>query len=468
MKVTETLSMWRKILIAILSLLIIVCAILIGNIRHIIRYDSDFKDKYGYYLSEKWSKGQSHIGNISQFDSRGYKLDDNWVNIGNRYWYSNDLEDIDSNKEFGELIRLYSYSINDSSDPHYGETASLWIYDISKKCLELGMDREAFYKYMLKKCTHDSTSIWKSSIISRPFLALTTDPRIEVSIKEENPPLIYRENFIIFANNRVYCFNFANDKAKQISPKNDALFDKRCKSVIGDTDFMSYTQWEKDYYEYKELSEKEDYERELWSCILYGIVFTCCICIFVLNIRKIGKINKQARLLVFYVIVCLAIGLIVMAIGAFDSPCKNDTLGWLVFVFFPSFVICMQMITFLSKKSREAYNTYYLIPDVAKKYLNINTEYKKRLSLLLMFYPLFFIVPIPVIGLMVFVCYILPLAFLILIYLRTRKAIIWLKEGKKLDSKPNIQSEKARIYCRHCGKLIDADSDYCRYCGKKL
>ena len=24
------------------------------------------------------------------------------------------------------------------------------------------------------------------------------------------------------------------------------------------------------------------------------------------------------------------------------------------------------------------------------------------------------------------------------------------------------------IYCKHCGKEIDADSAYCRYCGKKL
>lgn len=465
---TKTIPMWRKIMLVFLSLLILICVILIGNVHNIIHYESDYTSKYSYYLRDNWSKGESHIGNISKTDSRGNMLDDNWVNIGNRYWYLNDLEDIDSDKEFGELIRLYSYSINDSSDPYYGETASLWIYDISRKCLELGMGRDAFYKYMHNKCSQDSTSIWKSSNIARPFLALTTNPRIAVHIEEENPPLIYRENFIIFANNRVYCFNFANDKAKQISPKNDALFDKRCKSVIGDTDFMSYTQWEKDYYEYKELSEKQDHDRELWGCILYGIVFICCFCIFILNIRKIGKTNNQARLLVFYVIVCLAIGLIVMAIGAFDSPCKNDTLGWLVFVFFPSFVICMLMITFLSKKSRESYNTYYLIPDVAIRYLNINTEYKKRLSLLFMFYPLFFIVPIPVIGLVVFVCYVLPMALFILIYLKTRKAIAWLKEGKKLDSKTNAQSEKARIYCRHCGKLIDADSDYCRYCGKKL
>lgn len=46
--------------------------------------------------------------------------------------------------------------------------------------------------------------------------------------------------------------------------------------------------------------------------------------------------------------------------------------------------------------------------------------------------------------------------------------VLWLKAGKKIDKKPIVSEDKARLYCRYCGKLIDADSEYCRYCGKKL
>ena len=40
----------------------------------------------------------------------------------------------------------------------------------------------------------------------------------------------------------------------------------------------------------------------------------------------------------------------------------------------------------------------------------------------------------------------------------------------KLKSKRMFRVEKSdkQMYCKHCGKLIDADSDYCKYCGKKL
>ena len=128
---TETIPMWRKILIAILSLLIITCAILIGNIYNIICYESDYPGKYDEYVfKDKWKRGDSHIGNIEYVYDSEYDLVG--VKIGNRNWYSNNLENIDSDKELGELILLYSYRINDSSDPHYGESASLWIYDISR------------------------------------------------------------------------------------------------------------------------------------------------------------------------------------------------------------------------------------------------------------------------------------------------------------------------------------------------
>ena len=101
---TDQMPMWRIVTIATCSLIIIASLVLLGNINSIIRYDYNYVDEWNY-------RNKSHIGNISNRDSRGYELDDNWVNIGNHYWYSNDIEDANSDNNLGELIRLYSYSI---------------------------------------------------------------------------------------------------------------------------------------------------------------------------------------------------------------------------------------------------------------------------------------------------------------------------------------------------------------------
>ena len=73
---TDNMPMWRKVTIATCSLIIIACLVLLGNIKSIIHYDYKYVDEWDY-------RNKSHIGNISNRDSRGYELDDNWVNIGN-------------------------------------------------------------------------------------------------------------------------------------------------------------------------------------------------------------------------------------------------------------------------------------------------------------------------------------------------------------------------------------------------
>ena len=44
------------------------------------------------------------------------------------------------------------------------------------------------------------------------------------------------------------------------------------------------------------------------------------------------------------------------------------------------------------------------------------------------------------------------------------------RDRLKLKSKQMFRVDKSdkQMYCKHCGKLIDADSNYCKYCGKKL
>lgn len=461
MKKNESLPKWRIVLIAILSLVIIVCTCFIGRLDDIIDYNLTCVDDWYY------KKDISHIGNISRLDSRGKWLGGDWWNIGNHYWHEDDIADVDFGDEFGELIQFYSYRIDDGSDPNDGEIGKFGIFDISSKLAQTDMDMNKFYHTVYNECISDTNSIWKPTEEFAPFLALYTRPYIAISKTE--PGLIYKERFIIFANYRVYYFSFYNDKYHKKGTERFDSFHKRCKKIVDDIDFISYTKWEIDYNNYIELSKKQKQERELWDYILYSIVLLCCICIFILGIKKIGKSNSKARTQMLYAIVCTTIGLLAMAIEAFNSPIEKEKFVWLTMVFFPSFIINIFITTFLVKKSNEEDNSYYLIPVKFSKYLNINTEFGKRLALLCIFYPLFWLVPIPVLGLVIFICYILPVIILLWFCIGIKKIIIWLWEGKKKDSKTAVQVErKARLYCRHCGKLIDADSDYCRYCGKKL
>ncbi len=126
------------------------------------------------------------------------------------------------------------------------------------------------------------------------------------------------------------------------------------------------------------------------------------------------------------------------------------------------------MMRFLSKRSNEDYHTFYLIPNNILYTFNIKKEYTKRLLLLFIFYPLFFVVPLPVVGLFFLVFYVLPVTLLVLLYWGVKKIIHWLKEGRKIDSCPIIEDDKKYMYCRHCGKIIDACSSFCRFCGKQL
>ena len=454
---TDKIPMWRKVVITIFSLIIIVCLIMLGSIDSIIKYDYEYVDEWRY-------NNISHIGNISNRDSRGYKLDDNWINIGNHHWYSNDIEDKNANKEFGELVRLYSYSIVDSDNRNYGEEASIWIYDISKKLQSGNITKESFYRQLYNEYTKDTTSIWKPINAFSPFLALTTGPWIRVTIKEENSPIMYRDNFIIFANNRVYCINFANDKYKNCGPENDDIFHKRCLSVIKDIDFLSYNKWEKDYNRYLDLSVKEKEQRVLWKSILYVILIVSGLCVFFLASKKLGRKNNHARNMAIYTMVCIALSFLIYGAMTLDNPNLDDTLAFVLFDFLPSVLVISLIERFLAKKSHQGYYSYYLIPKWFSGNLQITNEFRKRLLMIFLIYPFFFIVPLPVIGMFFLAFYILP----VLLILGIIWIVLWLREGKKIDAKPQVQNDRARLYCRHCGKLIDADSDYCRYCGKKL
>ena len=469
----------RLVLMAFMFILAIICSIIYSNIDNIVDYDISIVGGWNqnYEVKRIHNRNRfkdlnpirSHIGNLYYQDNEGNEFEDNWVLIGNRFWKSHDVENVEYDAELGKLISVYSYRINDKNDPYYGEAASFWIYDISTLLEEYKMSREIFYQFMHDNYANDSTTLWESTDEFKPLLALCTKPRVFYSLSQANSSPVYKESFLIFANDRIYEFNFSNDKYDTKGEDGFGLFHRRCKSVVDDTDFSSYNIWERDYNNYMELSEKQESEREFWSVVLLIVCITCCFSVFYLSvsIKKLGKENRQAKYWAFYIILCFLVGFIVIIV----CP-KNDTINWL-FDWFLTTVICSIMYPYLAQKSNESYNIHFLLPDIVQKWLKIQSEFKKRLILLFIVYPIILFLPIPFIKYFALVLYILPV-ILLLISIRCIIWIIsWLNAGRKVDSNtsPHLKANKneiARIYCRHCGKLIDADSDYCRYCGKKL
>ena len=136
------------------------------------------------------------------------------------------------------------------------------------------------------------------------------------------------------------------------------------------------------------------------------------------------------------------------------------------------------MMAFLSYRSNENYNKEYLIPSWVINTFNIRSVVGKRLLLVVLFFPLFYLFPIPIFGSYI-LFYILPVSVIVLIILGLK----WIVDGRKVQvpsvtksavanptvTNPSlINKDTPKMYCRHCGKKIDADSGFCRYCGKKI
>ena len=215
---------------------------------------------------------------------------------------------------------------------------------------------------------------------------------------------------------------------------------------------------------YEKIVEKENNHRDLWKSILFSIVLVSGLSIFCLVVNKIGKKNIHARNLALYTIISFVIAFVICIVMAIGNHDLDDILVVIILYYLPSVVVLSMMEVFLARKSHQNYYSYYLIPEWLLKKLNITNEFRKRLLMPFLIYPFFYIVPLPLVGILFFAFYIIP----VLLILGIIWIVLWIREGKKMDCKPQAQNDKARLYCRHCGKLIDADSDFCRYCGKKL
>ena len=466
MKMNYNLSVWRKILIAIFSDLALISIFLLkDHACLIIDYDSE-----KYYTAD-WL-GESRIGNITKYDSRGYKLDNNWVNIGNIYWYSQDFEDVNANEDFGELIRLYSYSITDRDNPNYGENASLWIYDISTKLKKGKNNASDLYKDIYKSYTDGKNSMWRKTNASKQILALKSGPALKIQMDTTNliSTAELTEKFLVLVNNRIYYFSFTNDQAKLNGLETFEKFDKRCLSVLKRFDFTSYGKWKAKYYKYNYLKGKEQNDRDYWCKILLSISLLSVVFVFLLFVKKVGNKNPFAKKLAVYNIIsfCLAIAIIVLR-SIYDSGIKERDVSIMIFVLYIHYgLLCSIMSRYLSIKSNQVDNKYNLIPNWLNKTFITDTERKKRIIHIFLIYPLFFVSPLPIIGDIFLVFYILPVALIILIV----NCAILVKGAKEKNIITNedkiLVQHSAKMFCRHCGKLIDSDSEYCSYCGRKL
>lgn len=226
-----------------------------------------------------------------------------------------------------------------------------------------------------------------------------------------------------------------------------------------------YSKWEKEHHRYTELSQKEDEERKNTTYILYPTMLFCGVCIYLLSFRKVERKNRQAYTLMVYCVICEILSIIIASIPfALDENTINGSYGLWALLFFPSVLINPIIMAYLSKRSIEEKQDHLLIPLWLTKTNIVNSELSKRLFLAFIAYPLFYLVPIPFGSIYVFILYIIPMSFIFAI----NYIIIWIAKGRKIDKTSECHQQKTMIYCRFCGKLIDADSDYCRYCGKKL
>lgn len=200
------------------------------------------------------------------------------------------------------------------------------------------------------------------------------------------------------------------------------------------------------------------------------------------EMKRFGNKNLKARRLLIYTVICSSLFFVTNVIlylseddgqwvddivEAFVGIDLGDAEFWSMnFLHFYCIqvVFCSAFVSFLNRRSNEEYFDTYLIPDWFVEKLELNNTTKKRLVLVFLFYPLFYVVPLPIVGYAILVFYFLPIILICaFIYV-----ILWIRKGKEIDDKLSSKTNNAQMYCRHCGKRIDEDSAYCRYCGKKL
>lgn len=448
-------STWRRILIAICSLIAIVCTIVCFYIRDIVNYTDEYDYDTRREYEEEWN-GESHIGKISRYDEDGNELNRNWGHFGGQDWYSNEITGgLGTNEDFGELVRLYSYEKN-------GEDVSLWVYDITNK-LKGKTTIDEFYKFLQNDYCNDTTTLWKITDEIPSLRAMTTGPTATIRFNSDEAKTVFKESFVVFANDRIYSFHFSNNGLESNGKNLFNLFHKRCLKIVKSVDFNSYRQWNIGHTKLKELVLKENSERMLLCRLVILIASISGLVIFCLAItHRLVTNNRRAKILFLYWAICFIIILAFCSLYPFFvEEYANDAIILPLTVLLTT-IIYAPIASFLYKRSSQKYVDTYLIPDWCVNTFGLASIFQKRLLIVFLFIPLFYACPIPVVGWFVFAFYVIPVSIIALLIL----GLLWIKDGKKNNYNCRIKMD--RMFCRHCGKLIDGDSEFCRYCGKRL
>ena len=391
---TEKMPMWRRVLIAICSLLIIACLILVGNIKSIITNEESERNTLTAVFEA--DKILSPFLNLSEHEYEEF-IKINKALISKHGYDPKYIHGLYNNKRF---IDIFGRDAFNSTIEEYGDNS----YEYRCEMLH-NKDVSDAFKYL-------------------------------------------------------YC-PFNNDGSRDNSKGLGENWEKYNQMSISAKEKFIRADFQE---RYEKNVEKEEKQRKLWECILISIILVSGLCIFCIISRKTGKKNLHARNLALYTIICFVIDFFICVVMTIDGHDLEDILVVIIFEFLLSVVVLSLTEAFLARKSHQDYYSNYLIPEWLSSNLNITNEYRKRLLIFFLIYPFFFIVPLPLVGNLFFAFYVLP----VLLILGIIRVVMWIKEGKRIDTKPKIHNDRARLYCRHCGKLIDADSDFCRYCGKKL
>ena len=188
-------------------------------------------------------------------------------------------------------------------------------------------------------------------------------------------------------------------------------------------------------------TETGDYDHSTARLVknLYYVLLILSALLFSLSSRLLGSANKIAKRLSIVAQTCFVIAMIAMYIGikmypAIElSPYPGDRLFECLAVFIPTISLYSVFISFLSKKSNEEHSTYWMIPNWMIKTYHLKTNLRKRLFMVFIIFPLFYLVLLPVIGLAVLSFYILPFLLFLLIFIWIINVITWIIEGRKID-----------------------------------
>ncbi len=318
----DNMPIWRKVLVAICSLLTIACLILVGNINSIITHKESEKNIPSLIFEQ--DKVLSHL---LSFDELSYTQQRIFI-----------LDNEDRLKKYrtpGDRQEACNILYNNLK---FKNIFSAELFDSLKS---IGADYD------------DRCKILRNKVVSDAFNYLYSP----------------------------FTPNGTRDNRKGLG----ADWEEYNQMSIPAKEEFIRTDFQERYYK---IVEKENDDRELWGRLLLSAVLLIGISIFLLVAKKPGKNNCHARKTAMYCILCFAINYIIHQFLVIFHPDYLEMEGFVIFFFLFSLLTLPLMEAFLANRSKQDYFNYYLIPDRLSEKL-INNDYRKRLLMIFLIYPLF-------------------------------------------------------------------------------